>query len=427
MRTLVYNIGCLAGVDRHGKLRLQGEEMAHLERLEQAWLLVENERIAGFGRMADWNEACGQADTSHARSASRFGQVDVEVDARGGYVLPCWCDPHTHIVYAGSREGEFVDKIRGLSYEEIAKRGGGILNSADRLHQTSEEELYRQALERAHEMMRKGTGCIEIKSGYGLNTADELKMLRVIRRLKESLPVRIVSTFLGAHAVGRGYSQTEYVDKVVNEMIPEVGRQQLADYIDVFCDKGFFTPEETARILEAGAQWGMKPKIHADELASSGGVVVGVAHQALSVDHLERMADEQLETLRGSRTMPTALPGTSFFLNMPFAPARRMIDAGLGVAVASDYNPGSTPSGDMKFVVSLACIKMRLLPEEALNAATLNAAYAMGLSEEYGSIAVGKVANFFLTKPIPSLDYIPYAYTTPLVERLFLRGKEWMM
>ena len=413
MRTLVYNIKQLVGVDTHGKLRLQGEEMARLEQIENAWLLVDNERIAGYGRMADWNEA--------------RGRVDREVDARGGYVLPCWCDPHTHIVYAGSREGEFVDKIRGLSYAEIAQRGGGILHSADRLHATTEEELYRQALERAHEMMRKGTGCIEIKSGYGLNTADELKMLRVIRRLKENLPVRIVATFLGAHAVGRGYSQPAYVNLVVNEMIPEVGREGLADYIDVFCDKGFFTPEETARILEAGAKWGMKPKIHADELASSGGVVVGVAHQALSVDHLESMADTQIETLRGSRTMPTALPGTSFFLNMPFAPARQMIDAGLGVAVASDYNPGSTPSGDMKFVVSLACIKLRLLPAEALNAATLNAAYAMGLSEEYGSIAVGKVANFFLTKPIPSLEYIPYAYTTPLVERLFFRGREWSM
>lgn len=420
MRTWIYNIGCLAGVDTHGKLRLQGEEMAHLECIKEAWLLLEDERIAAFGRMAEWNAACGQ-------TAAGPGQVDVEVDARGGYVLPCWCDPHTHIVYAGSREGEFVDKIRGLSYAEIAQRGGGILNSADRLHRTSEEQLYAEALERAHEMMRKGTGCIEIKSGYGLNTADELKMLRVIRRLKESLPVRIVSTFLGAHAVGRGYSQPAYVDLVVNEMIPEVGREQLADYIDVFCDQGFFTPEQTARILEAGAKWGMQPKIHADELASSGGVVVGVAHQALSVDHLERMADAQIETLRGSRTMPTALPGTSFFLNMPFAPARRLIDAGLGVAVASDYNPGSTPSGDMKFVISLACIKLRLLPEEALNAATLNAAYAMGLSREYGSIAVGKVANLILTRPIPSLAFIPYAYTTPLVERLFLRGKEWTM
>lgn len=274
-------------------------------------------------------------------------------------------------------------------------------------------------------MIAKGTGCIEIKSGYGLNTADELKMLRVIRRMKESLPVRIVSTFLGAHAVGRGYSQPEYVDLVVREMIPEVGRQGLADYIDVFCDKGFFTPEETARMLEAGAKWGLMPKIHADELASSGGVVVGVAHHARSVDHLECMADAQIETLRGSDTMPTLLPGTSFFLNMPFGPARRMVDAGLGVAVASDYNPGSTPSGDMKFVVSLACIKLRLLPAEALNAATLNAAYAMGLSQEYGSIAVGKVANFFLTKPIPSVDFIPYAYTTPIIRQVFLRGKAW--
>lgn len=412
MRTLIYNIKSLVGVDTYGQLRLQGEEMSRLNQIADAWLLIEDERIKGFGEMTSWD-------------ASQ--RVDVEIDAEGGMVLPSWCDPHTHIVYAGSREAEFVDKIRGLSYAEIAKRGGGILNSADRLHLATEDELYAMAVARAHEMMAKGTGCIEIKSGYGLNTADELKMLRVIKRMKETLPVRIVSTFLGAHAVGRHYSQSAYVDLVIREMIPEVGREGLADYIDVFCDKGFFTPEETARILEAGAQWGMKPKIHADELASSGGVVVGVAHHALSVDHLESMADEQIETLRGSATMPTALPGTSFFLNMPFAPARKMIDAGLGIAVASDYNPGSTPSGDMKFVVSLACIKMRLLPEEALNAATLNAAYAMGLSEEYGSIAVGKVANFFITKPIPSVEYIPYAYTTPLIKRLFLRGKEWTM
>lgn len=339
-------------------------------------------------------------------------------------VLPSWCDPHTHIVYAGSREAEFVDKIKGMSYAEIARRGGGILNSADLLHTLSEEQLYNQAVTRAWEMIRKGTGCIEIKSGYGLNTADELKMLRVIQRMKETLPVRIVSTFLGAHAVGRQYTQPQYVDLIVNEMIPEVGKERLADYIDVFCDKGFFTTDETSRILEAGARWGMRPKIHADELASSGGVEVGVAHHALSVDHLESMADEQIETLRGSDTMPTALPGTSFFLNMPFAPGRKMIDAGLGLAVASDYNPGSTPSGDMKFVVSLACIKMRLLPEEAINAATLNAAYAMGLSKEYGSITVGKVANFFITTPIPSVSFIPYAYTSPLINRVFLRGKE---
>lgn len=410
MRTLITGIRQLAGVDWEFKERLQGAEMSRFSSLEDAWLLVENGRIADFGRMSELDAQI---------------PVDQRVDAAGGSVLPCWCDPHTHIVYAGSREGEFVDKIRGLSYAEIAKRGGGILNSADLLHTQSEDDLYAQAASRAQEMMLKGTGCIEIKSGYGLNTEDELKMLRVIRRLHDSIPAKVVSTFLGAHAVGRGYSKENYVRLLIDEMIPEVGRQQLADYIDVFCDTGFFTPEDTARILEAGAKWGMRPKIHADELASSGGVVVGVEHNALSVDHLESMADAQIETLRGSTAMPTLLPGTSFFLNMPFGPARKMIDAGLGVALASDYNPGSTPSGDMKFVVSLACIKLRLLPEEALNAATINAAYAMGLSSDYGSIARGKVANFFITRPIPSLEYIPYAYTSPIVERVFLAGKEY--
>lgn len=410
MRTIVSNIKTLVGVDPERKLRLQGTEMARLDAIDDAWLLIDDERISGFGSMAELP----------AEGVS----ADVEIDARGGVVMPSWCDPHTHIVYAGSRETEFVDKIKGLSYEEIALRGGGILNSADLLHTLSEDRLYEQAVARAREMMLKGTGCIEIKSGYGLNTADELKMLRVIRRMRDTLPVRVVATFLGAHAVGRQYTQPQYVDLIVNEMIPEVGRQRLAEYIDVFCDKGFFTVEETARILEAGAKWGMRPKIHADELATSGGVEVGVAHDALSVDHLERMTDAQIDTLRGSATMPTALPGTSFFLNMPFAPARAMIDAGLGVAVASDYNPGSTPSGDMKFVVSLACIKMRLLPEEAINAATINSAYAMGLSVDYGSIAIGKVANFFITEPIPSVSFIPYAYTSPIVSRVFLRGAE---
>ncbi len=408
MLTLINNISTLAGITRHDELRLQGGRMRELRRIDDAWLLIDNGRIAGFGSKDEPQP-----------------QADVVIDARGGCVLPSWCDPHTHIVYAGSREGEFVDKIKGLSYAEIAKRGGGILNSADLLHCTDEDTLYRQAMTRAREMILKGTGCIEIKSGYGLNTEDELKMLRVIRRMKESLPVHVVSTFLGAHAVGRQYSQPEYVDLLVSEMIPEVGRQQLADFIDVFCDNGFFTPAETARILEAGAKWGMRPKIHADELASSGGVEVGVAHNALSVDHLESMTIEEIELLRGTGTMPTALPGTSFFLNMPFAPARTIIDSGLGVAVASDYNPGSTPSGDMKFIVSLACIKMKLLPEEAINAATLNAAYAMGLSESYGSIAVGKVANFFITQPIPSLSFIPYAYTSPIISRVFLAGVEY--
>ena len=410
MRTLIKNIKTLVGAGSEGKLRLQGAEMAQLGTIDDAWLLVDGERISSFGEMRCLDEVTAGAD--HV------------VDAQGGMVLPSWCDPHTHIVYAGSREGEFVDKIRGMSYEEIAKRGGGILNSADLLHTLSEDSLYEQAVKRAREMMLKGTGCIEIKSGYGLNTADELKMLRVIKRMKETLPVKIVSTFLGAHAVGRQYTQSEYVNLIIDEMIPEVGRQKLADYIDVFCDTGFFTVEETARILEAGAKWGMLPKIHADELASSGGVEVGVAHNALSVDHLERMTDSQIEVLRGSGTMPTALPGTSFFLNMPFAPARKIIDAGLGVAVASDYNPGSTPSGDMKFVVSLACIKMRLLPEEAINAATINSAYAMGLSKDYGSIEAGKVANFFITEPIPSVNFIPYAYTSPIISRVFLKGEE---
>ena len=410
MRTLITNIRTLAGVSDGKQQRLQGAAMSCLESVDNAWLLVEDGIIAAYGDMTSW--------------AERGEHADVEVDAGEGMVLPSWCDPHTHIVYAGSREAEFVDKIRGLSYEEIARRGGGILNSADLLHTMTEEQLYDQAVGRAREMMAKGTGCIEIKSGYGLNTTDELKMLRVIRRMKDTLPVRIVSTFLGAHAVGRQYSHEQYVRLVIDEMIPEVGRQHLADYIDVFCDKGFFTPEDTARILEAGARWGMTPKIHADELSSSGGVEVGVAHGALSVDHLESMADAQIETLRGSTTMPTALPGTSFFLNMPFAPVRKMIDAGLGVALASDYNPGSTPSGDMKFVVSLACVKMRLLPEEAINAATINAAYAMGLSHDYGTITPGKVANFFITQPIPSVSFIPYAYTSPIVRRVFLRGKE---
>lgn len=410
MRVLIENIGILAGIDSHGKQRLCGKEMQSLGILNDAWLLVEDGRFAAWGTRAEM-PAEGIAADEH-------------VDAEGGAVLPSWCDSHTHIVFAGSREAEFVDKIRGLSYAEIAKRGGGILNSADLLHTLSEDELYRQAMARMEEVMRKGTGCVEIKSGYGLNTADELKMLHVIKRIKENSPLRVKSTFLGAHAVGRGMTQPDYVDLVVNEMIPEVGKEQLADFVDVFCDEGFFTPAETARILEAADKWGMKPKIHADELASSGGVEVGVAHGALSVDHLESMTVEEIEILRDTVTMPTVLPGTSFFLNLPYGKARQMVDAGLPVAVASDYNPGSTPSGDMKFVVSLACIKLRLLPEEAINAATLNGACAMGESQQYGSIAKGKVANFFITRPIPSVSFVPYAYTTPIVERVFLGGKE---
>ena len=410
MRLLITNIGILAGLDTEHKLRLCGSEMQKFTTLQDAWLLIEDSRFKEWGKMSEM--------------PSEGIPADRVIDAEGGAVMPSWCDPHTHIVYAGSREGEFVDKICGLSYAEIAKRGGGILNSADLLHTLSEDDLYRSAMLRVDEIIRKGTGCVEIKSGYGLNTADELKMLRGIKRIKETSPLKVKSTFLGAHAVGRGYSQPDYVDLVVNEMIPEVGKEQLADYVDVFCDEGFFTPEETERILEAASKWGMLPKIHADELASSGGVAVGVKHGALSVDHLESMTVEEIELLRGTTTMPTVLPGTSFFLNLPYGKARQMVDAGLAVAVASDYNPGSTPSGDMKFIVSLACIKLRLLPAEALNAATINSACAMGESKDYGSIAVGKVANVFITEPIPSISFVPYAYTTPIVKRVILAGAE---
>ena len=416
---LVKNIATLVAEEQPSLCR-RGTEMAVLESLANAWLYCEDGRVKDFGTVP-YPAAYGE------------GQV---TDAQGGTVMPSFCDSHTHLVYADSRENEFVDKIRGLSYAEIARRGGGILNSADRLHKLSEDELYHQAMQRIDEIIRKGTGAVEIKSGYGLNTEDELKMLRVIRRIKETAPLKVVSTFLGAHAVGRAYTgrQSDYVDLVVNEMIPEVGRQGLADFIDVFCDEGFFTPEETARILEAGAQWGMRGKIHGQELADSGGVEVAVKHNALSVDHLESMTDRDIQLLKANEapsgeaspaTIPTALPGTSFFLNMPFAPARKIIEAGLPLATASDYNPGSTPSGDMKFVVSLACIKLRLTPEEAINAATINTAAAMALSHDYGSLARGKVTNFFITCPMQSINFLPYAYTTPVINRVFLQGEEY--
>ena len=412
-RLIVKNIGLLAGIGHEGKLCLKGKEMAELNTLSDAYLVIEDGCFADYGEMND---------------CPLTAEKEEVVDANGGSVLPSWCDSHTHIVYAGSREQEFVDKIRGLSYAEIAKRGGGILNSADHLHELSEDELYQQAMKRVDEIIRKGTGCVEIKSGYGLNTEDELKMLRVIRRIKETTRLKVVATFLGAHAVSRKYKgrQDAYVELIINEIIPAVGDEKLAEFIDVFCDTGFFTPEETARILKAGATYGMRPKIHADELASSGGVEVGVEYKAVSVDHLESMTEEEIDILKNSKTMPTALPGTSFFLNLPFALGRKIIDRGLPLVLASDYNPGSTPSGDMKFIVSLGCIKMRLMPAEAINAATLNGACAMGLSKEYGSITRGKVANFFITDTIPSIEFIPYAYTTPIIKRVFLQGEEYV-
>ena len=403
MKTLITNIGILAGTTETSLLQRKGSEMKVFETHQNAWLLVED------GFFKDWG----------TDSPPNIVDADI-INAEGGAVLPSFCDSHTHLVYADSREQEFVDKIKGLSYEEIARRGGGILNSTDRLHQMSEDELYEQSMHRIDEIIRKGTGAVEIKSGYGLRTEDELKMLRVIRRIRETSPIKVVSTFLGAHAVARGMTQKDYVELVISEMIPAVA--SLADFIDVFCDRGFFTPEETARILEAGAHYGLRPKIHGQELADSGGVEVAVKHQALSVDHLESMTDRDIKLLHNSDTMPTCLPGTSFFLNMPFAPARKMIDEGLGIAIASDYNPGSTPSGDMRFCVSLACIKMRLLPEEAFNAVSINSAYAMGASDKYGSIAKGKVANFLITRPLPSLAYIPYAYTQPFIREVYLHG-----
>ena len=347
------------------------------------------------------------------------------VDARGGWLLPSFCDSHTHIVYAGSRHGEFRDKIDGLSYEQIAARGGGILNSADLLHDTPEDELFRQSMERANEVMLKGTGAIEIKSGYGLSLPDELKMLRVIARIRQESPMTVRATFLGAHAVGRAYAgrQAEYVSHIVNEMIPAVAAEGLADFVDVFCDRGFFTPDDTARILEAAAARGMRPKIHANELAESGGVEVGIAHGALSVDHLERAGQAQISALAASRTVATMLPGASFFLGMPYAPARQALAAGCRVALASDYNPGSSPSGDMRFVWALGCIKMRLTPEQALDCVTAAGAAAMDLESTHGSIAIGKQANLIVTRPVPDLATIPYAYTTPFLSHHLLGGR----
>lgn len=412
--TLFTNIGELAGIAPEGLLRKQGAEMADAGILHDAWLAVEDGRIADFGPMSSL-----PAVTGNRKTPGRAG-CDV-VDAAGGMILPAFCDSHTHVVYAGSREGEFLDKINGLSYEQIAARGGGILNSSDLLNATPEDELYRQSMERVREVLAKGTGSLEIKSGYGLNPEGEMKMLRVIRRIRESVPAQVVSTFLGAHAVGRGYTREAYVQAVI-DMIPEAAG--LADFVDVFCDEGFFTPEDTARILEAGAACGLRGKIHANELAVSGGVQVGVRHNALSVDHLERTGDAEIEALRGTGTMPVMLPGSSFFLGIPYGRAKDYIRAGLGLALASDYNPGSSPSGDMRFVMALACVKMRLTPAEALNAVTLNGAYAMGLSGETGSVTRGKRADLILTRPGWTLAKLPYLHHTPFIRSLYLAGKE---
>ena len=402
MKLLIVNIGELAGIVPEGVMRKQGAEMSETGVLKGAWLRVEDGLIKDFGPMAD--------------CPPKEGEV---LDAEGGMVMPAFCDSHTHVVYAGSREGEFLDKIEGLSYEEIAARGGGILNSADLLHRTSEDELYEQSITRVREMLAAGTGAIEIKSGYGLNPEDELKMLRVIRRIKESVQAVVRATFLGAHAVGRGYTHEGYVQAVV-DMMPKAA--ELADYVDVFCDEGFFTTDDTDRILKAGTACGLWPKIHADELAVIGGVEVAVRHRALSVDHLERSGPAQIEALLGTATMPTMLPGSSFFLGIPFGRAKDFIHAGLGLALASDFNPGSSPSGDMRFVMALGCIRMRLTPVQAFNAVTLNSAYAMGVAHLAGSITPGKLANLILTRPGWNLTRIAYHYHTPFIRTVLLRG-----
>lgn len=393
---LIYNIGLLAGIQPEDVLRVEGAAQGRTGMLENAWISIEEGRITDFGTGSRHPE-----------------QSEESLDAQGGMVIPGFCDSHTHLVYAGSRDGEFLDKINGLSYEEIAARGGGILNSADLLNQTSEDELFRQSMVRVQEVMDKGTVALEIKSGYGLCPEGEMKMLRVIDRIKKSIPAAVKSTFLGAHAVGRGYSHEDYVNMVIG-LIPRA--EEYADFVDVFCDEGFFTPEDTARILEATS---LPAKIHANELAVSGGVEVGVQHGALSVDHLERTTEAQMEVLKGTGTMPTMLPGSSFFLGLPYGRAREFVKAGLGVALASDYNPGSSPSGDMRFVMAQGCIKMRLTPIEAFNAVTLNSAYAMGLSDRYGSVTRGKKAALILTEPGWDLTKLAYQYETPFIRKVF--------
>ena len=410
MRTLITNIKSLVQVEDQKRIAVCGEAMANLNCIDNAYLIIEGDQIIDFGQMKDLQET----------------NAEKIVDANNRFVLPSFCDSHTHLVYAGSREIEYIDKIKGLSYEEIAKRGGGILNSAKRLQETSEDKLYEDAMQRLEEIKSYGTGAVEIKSGYGLTTEAELKMLRVIRRLKENSPLTIKANFLGAHGVPMEYRgrQGEFVDLVINEMIPLVVKENLADFIDVFCDTGFFTIEETDRMLFAGMQHGLVPKIHANELDYSGGIQVGVKYNALSVDHLECVGDEEIACLKASQTMPTILPGAAFFLNMPYSPARKMIQAGLPIAMASDFNPGSSPSGNMQMVLTFACVNYKLTPQEAINATTLNSAYAMGISQTHGSIAKGKKANFYITKDIPTIEYIPYYYGTNKVDRVFLNGKE---
>lgn len=409
METLVTNIRQLVNVREQNTI-LKGKELAHLPVIDDAYLLIEDGKIQAFGEMKN-------LPILNYATATVY-------DAAGATVLPTWCDSHTHLVFAASRENEFMDKIKGLSYAEIAAKGGGILNSAKKLHATPEEVLYEMAWNRLYEVIQLGTGAIEIKSGYGLNVADELKMLRVIKKLKKTSPIPVKATFLGAHTFPAEFRDNHqgYIDLIINEMLPVVADENLADYIDVFCEEGFFNPGETERICKAGMQYGLQPKIHANQLSLSGGVQTGVKLGAVSVDHLETMDEVAIACLASSDTIGTLLPTAAFFLRMSFQPARQLIDAGCAVALASDYNPGSSPSGNMNLVVAMSCIQMKMLPEEAINAATINAAFAMGVEKESGSIGVGKKANLIFMQPIPSLAYLPYSFGTNLIDKVMING-----
>ena len=409
MQTLLINIKELLQVREQHIDKVSGADMKVLPSIKNAYLRIENDRILDFGRMEDLN---GKT-------------VDSVLDIKGKMVLPTWCDSHTHLVYAGNREQEFIDRINGRSYEEIAERGGGILNSAKKLQQTSEDELYEQSSRRLEEVMALGTGAIEIKSGYGLTTEAEIKMLRVIKRLAEDYPITIKPTFLGAHAVPSEYKQNPevFIDLLIHEMLPKIAEEGLAEFIDVFCEKGYFTTAQTDRILETGSRYGLQAKIHVNQFSISGGIQVAIKHRALSVDHLEVLDTNDILALKKSETMAVALPSCSYFLGIPYTPARKILDAGLPLALASDYNPGSTPSGNMNFVISTACIKMKLTPEEAINAATINGAYAMNLSKTHGSITRGKKANLIITKEIPSYGFLPYAFGSNNIHTVILNGK----
>ena len=409
MSILITNIKELLQIRDSATYKVSGDAMKQLPTLKNAFVLIENDVIKNFGSMTE----CGEISS------------DTIIDATNKLVLPSWCDSHSHIVYAGNREQEFVDRINGLSYEEIANRGGGILNSAKTLQNTSEDELYEQSVQRLESVIKLGTGAIEIKSGYGLTVDAELKMLRVIKRIKEVYPVQIKATFLGAHALPKAFKDNRegYLNLIIKKMLPKIYEEQLADYIDVFCEKGYFSIEDTDKILSAGKVYGLTPKIHVNQFNAFGGVGMGVKHNALSVDHLEELSQEDIEVLKGSNTMPVALPSCSYFLSIPYTSARQIIDAGLPLALATDYNPGSTPSGNMNFVVSTACIKMKMTPEEAINAATINGAYAMGVSDICGSITKGKKANLIITSPVPSYNYLPYAFGESHIDSIIINGK----